>query len=94
MKFNSLVSDEFKIRKTLRDEQENSSAHLYTDFGYRLQQSFSTLATQLNLAATIMSNTEVYCVKQRRAPPNELRGPGVTPKDQKEFTDMTPSPDC
>ena len=99
---NELVSEEFKIRKRLRYEQENLSARLYANFGYRFQQLFSTFAAQLKLAATVMrkkpktcdaKNTDKYCVKETREPPNEVRKSGSTPKSQKEFTDATPIPD-
>ena len=102
VQFNELVSEEFKIRKRLRYEQENLSARLYANFGYRFQQLFSTFAAQLKLAATVMrkkpktcdtKNTDKYCVKETRAPPNEVRKSGSTPKSQKEFTDATPIPD-
>ena len=102
VQFNELVSEEFKIRKRLRYEQDNLSARLYANFGYRFQQLFSTFAAQLKLAATVMrkkpkmcdmKNTDKYCVKETRAPPNEVRKSGSTPKSQKEFTDATPIPD-
>ena len=98
VQFNELVSEEFKNRRRLRYEQENLSARLYANFDYRFQQLFSTLAAQLNLAATVMrkkpkmcdtKNTDKYCVKETRAPPNEVRKSGSTPKSQKEFTDAT-----
>ena len=38
-------------------------------------------------------NTDKYCVKETREPPNEVRKSGSTPKRQKEFTDATPIPD-
>ena len=81
-----------KFERRLSYEQEILPAHLYTSFGYRFQHLFSTFAAQLKLAATIIRNTNKYSKKQPGARPNELYRPGVTPNDQKEFTNATPSP--
>ena len=47
VQFNELVREEFQFRKRLRYEQENLSARLHANFGYRFQQLFSTFAAQL-----------------------------------------------